>query len=120
MRDKITSGRRLPNIALAALHCAGKRMARHPPEPDQGQERKLVRNGGVWRDQQSAMHDGMRRLFKIARDGTESVLYNFCSQSACADGQQSTSGLLPGKNGFLTGTTNLGGANGRGTLFAVK
>lgn len=63
---------------------------------------------------------GCGAIFKLAPDGRESVLYSFCSQKGCADGEQPTSNLLREKNGLLTGTTNLGGANGRGALYELK
>src|SRR5208282_3671395 len=43
---------------------------------------------------------------------TETVLYNFCSQYNCSDGE------APGGN--LYGTTLFGGANGYGTVFELS
>jgi uncharacterized repeat protein (TIGR03803 family) len=40
---------------------------------------------------------------------TETVLYNFCSQSQCADGNAPTAGVVLDKNGNLYGTTQWGG-----------
>jgi uncharacterized repeat protein (TIGR03803 family) len=63
---------------------------------------------------------GCGTVFKLTPDGTESVLHNFCSQEACADGEQPTGGLVAGSKGMLTGTTNLGGKNGKGTVYELK
>ncbi len=51
--------------------------------------------------------------------GAENVLYSFCSQQDCADGEYPASGLTEVK-GTLYGTTVQGGANGRGTVFAIR
>lgn len=63
---------------------------------------------------------GCGTIFKLAPDGTESVLHNFCSQKGCADGQQPTGGLLLGRKGNLSGTTNLGGTHGKGTVYELR
>jgi|SRR5579871_109918 len=51
--------------------------------------------------------------------GREKVLYSFCSEQDCADGEGSAANLINEK-GTLYGTTFLGGANGLGTVFALK
>jgi uncharacterized repeat protein (TIGR03803 family) len=56
-------------------------------------------------------------VFKIAADGTESILHRF---TAGSDGASPGAGLLASKNGELLGTTELAGANGGGTVFALK
>jgi hypothetical protein len=52
-------------------------------------------------------------LLRVANGYTESVLYNFCSQSqgstACTDGVNPYTGLIEDSSGNLYGTTNLGG-----------
>ncbi len=48
-----------------------------------------------------------------------SVLYNFCSNPDCTDGSASTAGLIQDEAGNLYGTTELGGANGWGTVFKL-
>jgi uncharacterized repeat protein (TIGR03803 family) len=53
---------------------------------------------------------GCGTVFKIAPDGTETVLYNFCSQTNCADGANPWGGALTlDRHGNLYGTTRLGG-----------
>jgi uncharacterized repeat protein (TIGR03803 family) len=49
-------------------------------------------------------------VFRLAADGTETVLYSFCSQTTCTDGANPWSGALyMDKDGDLYGTTEYGG-----------
>jgi len=48
---------------------------------------------------------------------TEIVLYNFCSQLNCVDGDDSASSLMPDGAGNFYGTTQLGGAHEYGAVF---
>lgn len=59
-------------------------------------------------------------VFKLTPNGTYTVLHNFCSQggSSCLDGAVPTP-LIEGPNGNFYGTTELGGAHGKGTLFEI-
>jgi len=50
--------------------------------------------------------------------GSEAVLYSFCSQQYCHDGQGPGASLID-VDGILYGTTSAGGADDRGTVFAV-
>ncbi|MGB6737817.1 MAG: choice-of-anchor tandem repeat GloVer-containing protein, partial [Candidatus Sulfotelmatobacter sp.] len=54
-------------------------------------------------------------VFKLAPNGdgsyTESLLYSFCAQSNCADGEDPQTGLVEDASGNLYGTTSAGGAN---------
>ena len=61
-------------------------------------------------------------VFKLAADGTETVLYEFCGQVSC--GQGPNGGLVADSAGNLYGTTVSGGTNchfdgGCGTVFKV-
>ncbi|MBV8799241.1 MAG: hypothetical protein JO208_05485 [Alphaproteobacteria bacterium] len=58
-------------------------------------------------------------IFKLAPDGTETVLYTFCSQANCADGATSRGGLIVDGAGNLYGTTLSGGAGQGGTVFKL-
>ncbi len=49
----------------------------------------------------------------------ETVLYNFCSQPNCADGNGLTAGLVFDKSGRLYGTTQWGGGTGNGVVFEL-
>src|ERR1022692_4686012 len=58
-------------------------------------------------------------VFKITPSGTFTTVYNFCSQSGCADGS-APEGLMHAANGDFYGTTDNGGANGGiGTVFKI-
>ena len=50
---------------------------------------------------------------------TETVLYSFCSQAGCTDGNAPAAGLLLDASGNLYGTTSAGGANGGGAVFEL-
>src|ERR1700686_4818954 len=68
---------------------------------------------------------GCGTLFKITPSGTLTTLYNFCSQSGCADGQEPGGALVQGTDGNLYGTTGAGGnsacgySGGCGTIFKI-
>ncbi len=58
-------------------------------------------------------------VFKITANGTFTLLHSFCSETACADGQNPFAGLVQGIDGNLYGTTQAGGAHGDGTIFKI-
>jgi uncharacterized repeat protein (TIGR03803 family) len=58
-------------------------------------------------------------VFKITTAGALTVLYNFCAESGCTDGQMPLAGLTQATDGSLYGSTNNGGSQGYGTLFAI-
>ena len=68
---------------------------------------------------------GYGTIFKITPAGQLTTLYNFCSQSGCADGISPQGSLIRGTDGNFYGTTNLGGTggcggcHGGGTFFKV-
>jgi uncharacterized repeat protein (TIGR03803 family) len=55
---------------------------------------------------------GCGTLFKITPSGTLTTLYNFCSQSGCADGQEPGGALVQGNDGNLYGTNGSGREGG--------
>ncbi|MGA2761171.1 MAG: choice-of-anchor tandem repeat GloVer-containing protein, partial [Candidatus Cybelea sp.] len=59
---------------------------------------------------------GCGTVFSVTTAGKETVVYNF--KGAPGDGSNPLGGLL-NVNGTLYGTTQLGGTNGKGTVFAV-
>jgi uncharacterized repeat protein (TIGR03803 family) len=63
------------------------------------------------------LEEGCGTVFRITSDGTLTTLYNFCSESDCADGFNPYTGLVQGTDGNLYGTTFNGGTSGYGTLF---
>ncbi|MGD0190966.1 MAG: choice-of-anchor tandem repeat GloVer-containing protein [Rhizomicrobium sp.] len=56
-------------------------------------------------------------LFKITPGGTESVLYSFCAQPACADGANPVGGLTADTHGNFFGVTGGGSTYGDGVVF---
>jgi uncharacterized repeat protein (TIGR03803 family) len=58
-------------------------------------------------------------VFEITPAGKLTTLYDFCAHTNCTDGSVPNSGLVQASNGLLYGTTNLGGANGFGTIFEM-
>lgn len=62
---------------------------------------------------------GCGTVFRIAPDGTETVLYSFCSQADCTDGSEPYAGVISDTEGNLYGTTAYGGARKKGTVFRL-
>jgi len=58
-------------------------------------------------------------VFKLTPQGEETVLYSFCAKTTCADGASPYGGLVFDKKGNLYGTTLMGGAANRGTVFKL-
>ena len=58
-------------------------------------------------------------VFTLTSKGKETVLYNFCAQTNCADGANPYAGLVLDQKGNLYGTTNFGGAYESGTAFKL-
>jgi uncharacterized repeat protein (TIGR03803 family) len=60
--------------------------------------------------------NGAGTVFKLAPDGTETVIYHF---TGATDGDLPMSSLLMDKQGNFYGVTEIGGANGLGNVFKV-
>jgi uncharacterized repeat protein (TIGR03803 family) len=58
-------------------------------------------------------------VYRMTPSGTVTGLYSFCSVLNCADGAEPTAALLQARSGGFYGTTSLGGAYGRGTVFTL-
>jgi uncharacterized repeat protein (TIGR03803 family) len=61
-------------------------------------------------------------VFKITPAGALTTLYSFCATTDlgyCADGAKPEAGLVHATDGNLYGTTILGGANDKGTIFQI-
>jgi uncharacterized repeat protein (TIGR03803 family) len=54
-------------------------------------------------------YSGCGTVFKLTPKGKETVLYNFCAETGCADGTNPNAGLISDKQGNLYGTTYEGG-----------
>jgi uncharacterized repeat protein (TIGR03803 family) len=63
--------------------------------------------------------NGGGTLFQITPSGTLTSLYSFCAQASCTDGKTPVAGLTQATDGNFYGTTELGGANGAGTIFQL-
>jgi uncharacterized repeat protein (TIGR03803 family) len=65
-------------------------------------------------------YGGCGTVFKIAPDGTETVLYSFCpDNNRCNDGIYPHAGLIMDGTGNLYGTAEEGGLYGYGTVFKL-
>lgn len=62
---------------------------------------------------------GGGNVFEVSSNGTESVIYGFCQQSGCTDGNAPKAGLALDAKGNLYGTTYKGGAHGEGVVFEI-
>jgi uncharacterized repeat protein (TIGR03803 family) len=62
---------------------------------------------------------GCGTVFKITAKGKLTTLYNFCSETNCADGSDALAGLVQAADGNFYGTTAEGGANTSGTVFKI-
>lgn len=58
-------------------------------------------------------------VFKITPSGTLTTLYTFCAKANCADGAFPVGNLVQATSGDFYGTTEGGGAYGRGTVFKM-
>ena len=62
--------------------------------------------------------NGAGVVFKITPTGTLTTIYDFCSETNCADGYN-TDGLIQAADGNFYGVNSLGGAHGVGTIFKL-
>jgi uncharacterized repeat protein (TIGR03803 family) len=62
---------------------------------------------------------GCGSVYKVSPSGTLTMLYEFCSQTNCADGAYPIGSLVLGTDGNLYGTTFIGGASNQGTVFKI-
>jgi len=59
-------------------------------------------------------------VYKLSSTGKESVLYNFCSKTNCADGADPEGGVIPDSQGNLYGTTGFGGTHNDGIIYKIS
>ena len=59
-------------------------------------------------------------IFESTPSGALTLVYSFCSQSGCTDGEDPQAALVQDTNGTFYGTTWSGGANGDGTVFSLS
>jgi uncharacterized repeat protein (TIGR03803 family) len=58
-------------------------------------------------------------VFKVDTKGKETILYSFCSQTSCSDGQYPYPGVILDAAGNIYGVTASGGAIGAGEVFEL-
>jgi uncharacterized repeat protein (TIGR03803 family) len=63
---------------------------------------------------------GSGLVFKVNPKGEETVVYTFCAQTKCTDGEWPLAGLVFNQNGNMYGTTYYGGSSGEGTVFELS
>lgn len=63
--------------------------------------------------------NGFGSIYKITPSRMVTVLYSFCPQKPCADGEQPIGGLVQAADGNFYGTAALGGRSGDGTIFQI-
>jgi uncharacterized repeat protein (TIGR03803 family) len=122
----------LPVLALAALSTLLLAAAR----PAQAQTESILYNftcgtdgcppsSGVVLDKDGNLYgttccaSGYGGIFKLTPSGTFTTIYEFCSQSGCADGAEPYGGVVLDSKGNLYGTTSDGGADNAGTVFKL-
>ncbi len=85
--------------------------------------------GGIYMDSATKMAYGtagaggasdVGTIFKITQSGKETVLHDFCSLSACDDGEIPDSTPVPDVGGNLYGTTEFGGIDGLGVVWEIS
>jgi uncharacterized repeat protein (TIGR03803 family) len=111
--------------------CATTAMAQHPPTlstllsfdstDGAGPNGVLVQgaDGNLYGTTYEGGVNDLGTVFKIDLSGTPTTLYNFCSLSGCTDGDYPVGALALAINGDFYGITQLGGANGAGTVFQI-
>lgn len=57
-------------------------------------------------------------IYMVTPKGKQSLVYNFCSQAQCADGQYPRD-LIMDQAGVIYGTTSSGGAHGQGVVYKL-
>jgi len=84
-------------------------------------------NGGEGHGCLAPSYPGCGTVFKLAPDGTYSLLYSFCGKLDCTDGGFPRARLVADGAGNLYGTTSIGGAfsssavfGGAGTVFQLS
>ena len=65
-----------------------------------------------------ANNDGT--VFKITSGGAWNLIYSFCGEANCADGETPDAGLFQASDGNFYGTTLNGGTNSDGTAFKLS
>ena len=82
-----------------------------------------VTSGNLFGTTQGGGANGFGTVFSMTSAGVLTTVYNFCSQSGCADGGYPYGGLFPSTTGAFYGTTFIGGhvhgESPEGTVFKI-
>lgn len=120
-----TSGGATNNGTVFEISTTGTETVLYSFSPQYGDGDGWFPYGGLIMDAKGNLYGttigGVRHggtVFKLTRDGKETVLYNFGSQSG--DGLFPYDGLVMDRAGNLYGTDYEGGANGVGTVFRIS
>lgn len=84
--------------------------------------RLLLLNGDLYGTTVAGGKTNVGAIFKLASDGKETVLYEFCKKlkhDKCPDGAYPKHGLVADEAGNLYGVTLYGGDNGGGVVFKL-
>ena len=77
-------------------------------------------NGNLFGSTELNGKNRLGTLFEIGELGGLTDIYDFCPQTGCSDGGNPNAALLLASDGNFYGTTNGGGANGKGgTIFKI-
>jgi uncharacterized repeat protein (TIGR03803 family) len=92
--------------------------------PDGGVPGALIQatDGAFYGTTENGGANGQGTVFKVTPSGKLTTLHSFCSQGAypdCTDGYYPSQALIQATDGAFYGTTENGGANGKGTVFKV-
>lgn len=79
----------------------------------------LAEDGNFYGTTESGGANGWGTVFRITPAGILTTLYSFCTNTNCPDGAGPYGGLVQASDGNLYGTTEGGGASGRGTVFRI-
>jgi uncharacterized repeat protein (TIGR03803 family) len=85
----------------------------------QGTDGNFYGTTGMGGPNNPACFSGCGTIFRLTPAGTLTTIYNFCSQSNCADGSIPETGLVQATDGNFYGTTGVGGANNAGIVFRI-
>jgi uncharacterized repeat protein (TIGR03803 family) len=64
--------------------------------------------------------NGVGTVYRLTTAGAVQVIYNFCSQTNCADGSYPVTGLTLRPNGHFLGHTGGGGTSNGGVIFDIS
>src|SRR5215472_1123603 len=76
-------------------------------------------NGGLLGTTSGGGANGQGTLFEVSPTGKFATLYSFCAQASCTDGAVPVTSPIQTANGVIYGTTEAGGTNASGNVYAL-